>query len=427
MAKKATKETTKKSTAKAAPKKAAAKKEAAPKKAATKKADTKKVSTKKEKSGADNSIDRELMTFTPYPELNDMRLEQVRFMISDQKLDAMIVTHMPTVRYLTKFSGSNGALLITPTDLHFFTDDRYEESVKTDLYDLPNMTVHITRDVWQYMVDAKVLAKIKNLGFESDRIAYTEAVDIRNVIRPVKFKPAPKEVEPFTMPKAPVELDHIKAACKIAESVYETMKKKVKVGMTEIELQSELIYEARKQGSEGEPFNPIVLAGERTSMPHGRPSHRKIKKGDLILLDFGTMIEGFGCDITRVFCMGKPTKEQENVYKVVHEAKQKAIDNLRPGINGKILDEYARKHIEKAGYGENFKHSLGHGIGVAAHEMPFITFRKEENVPVGVVLAIEPGIYFEGKWGIRLEDNVHVTFDGAVPFTNAPAELPVVK
>lgn len=426
MAKKATTETTKKSTAKAATKSADTK-AAAPKKAATKKADATKVSTKKEKAGADNSIDRALMTFSPYPELNDKRLDQIRFMINDQKLDAMIVTHMPTVRYLTKFSGSSGALLISPTDLHFFTDDRYEESVKTDLYDLPNLTVHITRDVWQYMVDAKVLAKIKNLGFESDRIAYTEAVDIRNVIRPVKFKPAPKEVEPFTMPKAPIELEHIMAACKIAESVYETMKKKVKIGMTEIELQSELIYEARKQGSEGEPFNPIVLAGERTSMPHGRPSHRKIKKGDLILLDYGTMIEGFGCDITRVFCMGKPTKEQESVYKIVHEAQQKAIENLRPGINGKILDEYARKHIEKAGYGDNFKHSLGHGIGVAAHEMPFITFRKEDNVPVGVVLAIEPGIYFEGKWGIRLEDNVHVTFDGAVQFTNAPTELQVVK
>lgn len=421
MAKIAKKETKQKADAKAEPKKAATKK------ATAKKADTAKASTKKAKSGADNSIDPSLMTKSPYPELNDKRLAQIRFMIEDQKLDAMIVTHMPTVRYLTKFSGSNGALLVTPDDLHFFTDDRYEESVKNDLYDLPNLTVHITRDVWQYMVDAKVLANIKNLGFESDRIAYTEAVDIRNVIRPVKFKPAPKEVEPFTMPKAEVELDHIKAACAIAESVYETMKKKVKVGMTEIELQSELIYEARKQGSEGEPFNPIVLAGERTSMPHGLPSHRKIKKGDLILLDFGTMIEGFGCDITRVFCMGKPTKEQESVYKIIHEAKQKAIDNLRPGINGQILDEYARKHIEKAGYGDNFKHSLGHGIGVAAHEMPFITFRKEDNVPVGVVLAIEPGVYFEGKWGMRLEDNVHVTFDGAIMFTNAPAELQVVK
>lgn len=427
MAKKATTDKTKKvseteETKKVAPKKAAAKK------ATPAKSETKKASPKKEKASADNSIDPSVLILSPYPELNDKRFAQIRFMIADQKLDAMIVTYMPTVRYLTKFSGSSGALLVTADELHFFTDDRYEESVKNnDLYDLPNLKVHITRDVWQYMVDAKVLTKIKNLGFESDRIAYTEAVDIRNVIRPVKFKPAPKEVEPFTMPKADVELEHIKAACKIAESVYETMKKKVKVGMTEIELQSELIYEARKQGSEGEPFNPIVLAGERTSMPHGRPSHRKIKKGDLILLDFGTMIEGFGCDITRVFCIGKPTKEQESVYKIVYEAKQKAIENLRPGINGKILDEYARKHIENAGYGDHFKHSLGHGIGVAPHEMPFITFRKEDNVPVGVVLAIEPGIYFEGKWGMRLEDNVHVTFDGAIMFTNAPAELQVVK
>lgn len=415
MAKKATKESTSKSKEKSDSKKSSTIK------------DTTKVSTKKGKEALDNSIDPKLMTLYPYPELNDKRLAQIRFMIVDQKLDAMIVTHMPTVRYLTKFSGSAGAFLITPDELHFFTDDRYEESVKNDLYNLPNLKVHITRDVWQYMVDAKLLTKIKNLGFESDKIAYTEAVDIRNVIRPVKFKPAPTEVEPFTMPKADVELDHIKAACKIAESVYETMKKKVKVGMTEIELQSELIYEARKQGSEGEPFNPIVLAGERTSMPHGRPSHRKIKKNDLILLDFGCMVEGFGCDVTRVFCFGKPTKEQESVYKIVYEAQQKALENLRPGINGRILDEYARKYIEKAGYGDNFKHSLGHGIGVAPHEMPLITYRKDENVPVGVVLAIEPGIYFEGKWGMRLEDNVHVTFEGAVPFTKSPATLPVVK
>lgn len=395
----------------------------------TKKADTKKkASTKKAKKAAiDNSIDPKLLNLSKYPDLNDKRLAQIRFMIEDQKLDAMIVTYMPTVKYLTNFSGSNGALLVTPEELHFFTDDRYEESVKNDLYDLPNMKVHITRDLWQYLVDAQLMTKIKNLGFESDRIAYTEAVDIRNVIRPVKFKPAPKEVEPFTMPKADMELEHIKAACEIAEKVYEKMKKKVKVGMTEIELQSELIYESRKLGSEGEPFNPIVLAGERTSMPHGRPSHRKIKKGDLILLDFGTKINGFGCDITRVFAIGKATKEQEKVYKILHEAKTKAVDNIRPGINGKILDEYARKHIADAGYGDNFKHSLGHGIGVAAHEMPIITFRKEENVPVGVVLAIEPGIYFEGDWGMRIEDNYHVTFDGAVNFTSAPEKLEVVK
>lgn len=420
MAKKSTKEPAKKSAPKTSAKKSTPKKSTAEK-------PTKKVASKKVKEVIDNSIDPKLMTFSPYPDLNDKRLEQVRFMIVDQRLDAMIVTHMPTVRYLTKFSGSAGALLITAEELHFFTDDRYEESVKTDLYGLPNLKVHITRDVWQYMVDANILANIKNLGFESDHIAYTEAVEIRNVIRPVKFKPAPTEVEPFTMPKAEMELDHIKAACKIAESVYETMKKKIKVGMTEIELQSELIYEARKQGSEGEPFNPIVLAGERTSMPHGRPSHRKIKKNDLILLDFGCIVEGFGCDLTRVFCFGKPTKEQENVYKIVYEAQQKALENLRPGINGKILDEYARKHIEDAGYGDNFKHSLGHGIGIAPHEMPTITSRKEENVPVGVVLAIEPGIYFEGKWGIRLEDNAHVTFNGAELYTKAPATLPVVK
>lgn len=390
-----------------------------------KKKTTNKSSSKKYEA---NTIPKKDLKLIKYPEMNDRRLAQIRFMMEDQKLDAMVVTYLPNIKYLTNFPGSNAALFVLPDELHFITDDRYAEAIKNkELYDLPNMTVHISRDFWEYSKKSGIIADIKHLGFEADRVPYSHAVDIRNVIRPVKFKPAPNEVERFTMSKADEELANIKKACEISEKVYKKMLKKIKPGMTEIEAQTELIYTCRQEGSEGEPFEPIVLSGARTSMPHGRPSDKKIEKNDLITLDFGCKVNGFGSDITRTFVIGKATKEQEKVYELLVKAKDKAIKETRPGMNGNILDEYARDIIKDAGYGENFQHSLGHGLGVVTHESPILTFRKEEEmVPEGAVLSIEPGVYFEGKWGMRVEDNILVTVSGAEEITKAPKKLPTV-
>jgi Xaa-Pro aminopeptidase len=286
------------------------------------------------------------------------------------------------------------------------------------------MFTHIDRDVWNYGVKSKLFKGVQTLGFESDRMGYTDAVEIRNVIRPIKFKPAPCEIEPFTRPKDPVELDFMRQSAALAEKTFEKMLGIIKPGMSELDVAIELIYQARKLGSEGEPFEPIVGSGERSALVHSHPSTKKIKKNELLLLDFGCKVNGFCSDITRVICVGKPTKEQKQIYKIVYEAQQNAIKNARPGINGQILDKHARSIIEKAGFGENFKHSLGHGIGIAPHESPLITFRLEDQiVPEDAVISIEPGIYFKDKFGIRIEDNIHVTRNGAVNLTNAPDDI----
>lgn len=361
---------------------------------------------------------------SPYPKIVDRRFHQLRFNMEENKVEAIVVSYLPNVRYLSNFSGSSAYLFVTPDEVHFITDDRYEEQIKTELYDLPNLHIHITRDVWSYISKSKFLKKIINVGFEADKMAYSDAVEIRNKVRPMKFKPITNLVERFTQPKAPEELEYIKAACEIAEKVYEEMLEFIKPGMSEIDVAIEIAYRTRKLGSEGDPFDIIAVSGARSALVHGKPSNKKIKKNDIMLLDFGAKVNGFGSDISRTFCIGKPTKEQKALYKLIYDAKQAACDAARPGMNGKLLDSIARKMIDKAGFGPNFQHSLGHGIGLVAHEKPIITFRMDDQiVPEDVVLALEPGVYLTDKYGMRVEDNVYVTRNGNTMLTNAPDDL----
>ncbi len=367
------------------------------------------------------TISPELAT---YPKIVDRRFHQLRFNMEENKVDAIVVTYLPNIRYLTNFSGSSAYLFVTQEDVHLVTDDRYAEQIGSELYELPNLKTHITRDVWGYLVESKMLNEIIHVGFEADKMAYSDAVEIRNRVRPMKFKPITNLVERFTQPKAPEELEFIKTACQIAEQVYEEMLGEIVPGMTEIDIATEIVYRSRKLGSEGEPFDIIVTSGPRASLVHGKPSARKIKKNDIVLIDFGAKINGFGSDITRTFCVGKPTKEQKAIYELVYKAKKAACDAVRPGMNGKILDGVARKIINNAGYEHNFQHSLGHGIGLVAHEKPIITFRMDDQIiPEDSVLAIEPGVYLPEKFGIRVEDNVFVTRNGSTMLTNAPKEL----
>lgn len=362
-----------------------------------------------------------------YPEKIDQRLQQIRFRIEEEKAEGLYVNYLPNIRYLTNFSGSAASLFILLDEVWFFTDDRYEEQIQTELYPLPNLKTFITRDIWGFCVQRKLFKSVSTLVFESERLSYQDVINIRNLIRPVKFKPALSIVEPFTMPKSTEELENIRKACEMSEKVFEQVLKNFKVGMTEKELAAEVVYIARKFGSEGEPFPTIVVSGKRSSLVHGSPSDKQIKSGEVVMIDFGCIVNGFCSDITRVFAVGKSTKEQRAIYDLLIKAKDAAIERVRPFVNGKLVDDAARSLIAKAGYGEYFQHSLGHGIGIVPHEQPLITFRKDDQIiPESCVLAIEPGVYIPNKYGLRVEDNIFVNRDGAKYLTKAPAELIVV-
>ncbi len=360
-----------------------------------------------------------------YPDKINYRLEQIRFKLIYEKVDGVYVSYLPNIRYLTNFSGSDAHLFIFQDEIIFITDDRYEEQVKSELYDLPNMSTHISRDVWELAEKIGVLDRYKEIAFEADKLPYQDAVEVRNRIRPIKFKPTPEIVEPTTRAKAAEELEYIKKSCELSEKVFTLMLNYIKPGMSEKEIAIEIAHESRKLGSEGDAFDIIVASGPRGAFVHGQPTDRKIRKGDIVIIDFGTKINGFCSDITRTICVGaKPTKEQKALYALLRNAQMKAIKAIRPGMNGKVLDKVARSVIEEAGFGEYFKHSLGHGLGLVPHEKPIITFRKDDqNIPEESVLAIEPGVYIPDKYGMRIEDNVYVTKNGAIMLTNAPDEL----
>jgi Xaa-Pro aminopeptidase len=442
MAKKTTKKTTAKKAVKVTSKKTSAKKTTAKKSAAkpaTKKATVKKTTAKsaaKKKTSAKKTTVKETVskkqanktTTGTYPDLINTRLEQIRFRFQELKTDGLVVNYLPNIRYLTNFSGSNAMLIIFNEEIFFFTDDRYEEQIKTELYSLPGLKTFITRDVWKYCNEKKLLKNIKMLAFEGDRVAYSEAVSTRNKIRPLKFKPAEdKEVERYTMPKAPEELANIEEACRLAEATYKKILKFIKPGVTEKDIANEIAYISRKLGSEKDPFDIIVASGPRGAIVHGTPTDKKIKVGDVIIMDFGCTYNGFVSDITRTVAIGKATKEQKEIYKLLVHAKDTAIKEVHPLMNGIHLDLVARDIIKKAGYGDYFKHSLGHGVGLVVHESPIINFQYEgQIIPEDIVLAIEPGIYLPGKFGMRVEDDIFVAREGARYLTKAPEELPII-
>ncbi|MCX6156148.1 MAG: M24 family metallopeptidase [Candidatus Kapabacteria bacterium] len=363
-----------------------------------------------------------------YSKIIDKRLEQLRFTAGELKVDTLVISYLPNIRYLTGFSGSAATLFIQNERIIIFTDDRYEEQVKTELFNLPNFEVHITRDVWDYGIRAGVFSTIESMAFEADKMPYSDAVDIRNFIRPIKFKPASNEVSRFMVPKAPEEVYFIQKAVDIALKVYEEILKFIQPGKTERDIATEISYLSRKYGSESDPFDIIVVSGERCGLVHGQPSDRKIRKGDIVIMDFGCTVNGFISDITRTIAIGKATKEQRALYQLLIEAKEAAIKIVKPGMNGKTVDNAARSLIQNAGFGDYFQHSLGHGIGLDAHEAPLLTFRKDDQiVSEDCCLAIEPGVYFPDKYGMRVEDNIQVTRQGAKYLSRAPEELVVIE
>jgi len=358
------------------------------------------------------------------PKVVEKRLQQLYFVMEEHKVDGIVVTYMPNIRYLTNFSGSAATLLLSKDKTVFVTDDRYEMQVKDELYALPNLEIQISRDVWELIAKNNPLGNTASLGFESDWVSYHNAVEIRNILRPVKFKPADNLVERFTQPKSDEELSDMKKAIELAEKVFDYIANWVQPGFTEEEIAIEITYQSRKLGSENETFPPIVTSGPRSAYVHGRPTDKKIKKNEIILLNFGCTVNGFKSDITRMMVLGKASKEQTSIYQILRDAQKVAIDGVCPGMNGKNLDIMARNIINDAGFGLNFQHSLGHGIGIVRNEKPLITFRQADQIiPEDCVLVIEPGIYLPDRFGIRVSDEVLVTPSGGIRLTHSPDKI----
>ena len=355
-----------------------------------------------------------------YPE----RIRQLRCALKEHRLDGFVTLFAPHLRYLTGYSGSNGLCLVTHSDVYFLTDFRYQEQIQREV--ACTRSVVTSGDLIEKAASARFFRGCKRIGIEKDLLPVGQFAALRSNVHAARFVPTDEYVESLAAVKSVNEITLIKDAVRITDAVFKKVLTMLRPGMTELDVSAEISYYHKKFGAEKDSFEPIVVSGPRGSLPHGRPSARKIKHGDLVTLDLGCFYSGYCSDLTRTIAVGKISAEQKKVYGIVAQAQQLAIDAAKSGMEAKRLDAVARRFIRTRGYGKYFGHGLGHGIGLEIHEAPRVSARSLHSLRDGNVVTIEPGIYLPGKFGIRIEDDIVIRDRGCEVLTTAPRELIVL-
>ncbi|RLD14841.1 MAG: hypothetical protein DRI28_02465 [Caldiserica bacterium] len=325
------------------------------------------------------------------------------------EISHFLITKIENIRYLTNFSGEEGFLIYDRQKFTLLVDGRFTTQAKEEVYKDIEI-VEYKPPIIDFIFENY---SIEKLAFE-DSIPFSFYNKLQE-----KFEliPLTEVIEEKRIIKRQEEIEYIEKAQRIAESSFLETLKFIKENVTEMELSAELEYQMRKRGGEKNAFDFIVLFGERGALPHGKPSNRRLKNGDIIIFDFGTVVNGYHSDCTRIVIFGKISKEAEKVIKIVEEAQKIGIDGIREGVGVVELDKKVREYIKENGYGEFFNHSLGHGVGLEIHEKPYLSPRGEGKLKTGMVVTVEPGIYLPGKFGVRIEDLIVVERDSAKDLT----------
>lgn len=354
-------------------------------------------------------------------------LTKIRKKLAKENLDAISITNLINIRYLTGFTGTSASLIITKKKAWFCTDGRYLEYVKKIL---PKNFILIDIQKISGKKREKFLLKnkIKHLGFESESVSVERYTTSKKLLKKIHLKPAKNTVEEVRITKTKNEIKNIIQAQRIAEKVLnEIIKKYLKPyfrsGITEKQIAWEIERLGHEFGADTISFSPIVGFGPNSAVPHHQNTDKKFKKGDIILIDMGMKYQGYCSDMTRTFFTAPPTPLQKKVYEIVLEAQEKGIHAMKPEITGEKIDKIAREHIKKAGFEKNFTHSYGHGIGLEVHEVPTLSAKAKNTLPQNTIVTAEPGIYLEGKFGVRIEDMCLIEKSGTKNLTNFPKKL----
>lgn len=354
------------------------------------------------------------------------RQRKLRQHLATSRFDALLLSHLPNIRYLCGFTGSAGLLLIEEAGSVFLTDVRYDTQAHEEV---KNAKVVISRKsalqaVADFLGKSRRRAKGWSIGIESEHFTVAEKSRL-NKLRPsgVTLKDTPAIVERGRMVKDEDEIQQIRAAVALGAKLFDRAVEMMRPGIKEVEVAAEMELVARRSGAEEMSFPTIIASGARSALPHGRASEKAITPGSFVVCDFGVILSGYCSDQTRTVWLGKVADDARPVYDAVQEAQQAAIQAVRPGIAVGEVDSAARKVLQKAGLGRYFTHSTGHGVGLEIHEIPRVAQGQPEVLQSGMVITIEPGVYFPGKWGIRIEDMVVVTDGGCEVLTPTGKEF----
>ena len=349
------------------------------------------------------------------------RLRELRKRMSDNKLDAFLLTNPTDIFYLTGFSGEDSWALVNAGSVTALSDRRFEEELALKTPHL--IAVMRKKSLTEELKKVSRKHRLRRIGFQSDYTTVKQRKEIAKGIGGKKLRDTADWMITLRKTKNDAEVRCIETAVRIQERAFRAMLREIKPGMTERQATAILEFNMKKLGADGTSFGTIVAAGANSSIPHYRAGDVKIKKGSPILFDFGARYRGYCSDMTRVIAFDRFPSKIEKIYRIVRDAYLAGIDAVRPGAHLKDVDAVARKVIEKAGYGKAFGHSLGHGIGLDIHEEPRLAKLSKGQLEPGNVVTIEPGIYLPGVGGVRIEDDILVTSKGHRNLCSLPTDL----
>jgi Xaa-Pro aminopeptidase len=344
---------------------------------------------------------------------------------SELKIDALLVSALPNIRYLSGFTGDNGLLLVTPESQTLFTDPRFAIQASQECTCAIKIAPRVPID--PYAVEAIHRNKLKRVGFEATRMIYDVHRRLKEALPlGVTLRPIGPVIEQLRMVKSKEEIARIRLSVQTNSQAFEKTVQSIRPGVSESHIAAELEFQMRRLGAEKAAFETIVAAGARSALPHARPGDRKVGVDELLLIDMGSCQDGYMSDMTRMLFFGKVTRRIRDLYQAVLKAQLAAVAAVREGITAGQVDQKARQVLESEGLGKEFVHSTGHGLGLEIHEPPRVGRRDKTRLQAGMVITIEPGAYIRDFGGIRIEDTVLVTKNGCEILTPTSKELMVL-
>ena len=342
--------------------------------------------------------------------------------MQEKELDGIIINNLKNVYYLTGFWGSNGTIFISRDRQILVTDARYIIAAKQEV---TGFEIFADRDELAAIAKIAKDMGLSRIGFE-DEISVSYYHRMQTAFEGLELVPQTQFVEALRMIKDETEIETIRKACSISDQAFHDALEFIKPGKTEIEIANFLDFRMRELGAAGLSFDTILASGINSSKPHAHPMHKPVELGEAITMDFGCLYEHYVSDMTRTIYLGHVSDEQAEIYNTVLKANQALIDQAKAGLGFRDFDKIPRDIIVEAGYGEYFTHGIGHGIGLDIHEEPYFSQTSTEVIKSSMVLTDEPGIYIEGKYGVRIEDDILITDKGCELLTLAPKELIVI-
>jgi len=345
------------------------------------------------------------------------RLAKLRERLGRERVGGILVASLSNIRYLCGFSGSSALLVVTARRTLLVTDGRYRDQAAVETA-AAGVEVDLAVGTAARQVEAIEAAtrNLARLALEAKAVSWAFQAELAAALRP-ELLATSGFVEGVRLAKDAGEVARIERACDIADVAFAQTKQRLTEGATEAEFAAELEFEMRRRGAAQASFETIVASGPNGAMPHARPTNRVISPGDLVVVDFGAVFDGYHSDMTRTVCVGEPSAADANLLAAVAASQRASIIAVKSGVTGGAVDEACRKSLADAGYGEAFTHSTGHGVGLDVHEAPTLAAGSEDELPEGAVVTVEPGAYLLGHGGVRIEDTMVVRASGCRQLT----------